>query len=489
METFISAVLSDLISRSVSLVIDNYYRWHKGEDENLQRLLQMLLRVQVIVEEAEERHITNRAMLQQLQMLRETMYKGLYFLDTSRYSTMQLVPDDQVGGRLFLFSKLSPAKRMCFSTRRMNIAFQGDKLKEVQKMLGNLHSIINDMAEFIVFLKSYPPISREPYSKYLFLEKCMFGRQAEMENIICFLLQPEPPGVERLQVLPIVGPPRVGKSTLVEHVCCDQRVRNHFSSIILCSGDPTAPEGSEVVKKQMTSSRGRSLIVMELAVDFSLDKQHCRKLHFLRSHMPPGSKIIITSRSESILKLGTSEPIRLTFLPQEAYWYFFKVMAFGSTNPEVHPELASIAMELAAELDGSFLVANLICGLLRTNIQTRFWRKILELHKHHVERNRHLFGEHPHTLLHKKNQVVYVWCLSDISMRLKVHYCEKLYHPNEVPNITLHDVMIGSAKGLGKFDVVAWKSCIPPYHNHLMTCEIEAPRDMMGKKKRPHFMV
>ncbi|KAK3161790.1 hypothetical protein QOZ80_1BG0081440 [Eleusine coracana subsp. coracana] len=488
METFISAVLSDLISRSVSLVIDNYYRWHKGEDENLQRLLQMLLRVQVIVEEAEERHITNCAMLQQLQMLRETMYKGLYLLDTSRYSTMQLVPDDQVGGRPFLFSKLSPAKRMCFSTRRMNITFQGDKLKEVQKMLGNLHSIINDMAEFIVFLKSYPPISREPYSKYLFLEKCMFGRQAEMENIICFLLQPEPPGVERLQVLPIVGPPRVGKSTLVEHVFCDQRVRNHFSSIILCSGDPTAPEGSEVVKKQMSSSRGRSLIVMELAVDFSLNKQHYRKLHFLRSHMPPGSKIIITSRSESILKLGTSEPIRLTFLPQEAYWYFFKVMAFGSTNPEVHPELASIAMELAAELDGSFLVANLICGLMRTNIQTRFWRKILELHKHHVERNRHLFGEHPHTLLHKKNQVVYVWCLSDISMRLKVHYCEKLYHPNEVPNITLHDVMIGSAKGHGKFDVVAWKSCIPPYHNHLMTCEIEAPRDMMGKKKRPHFM-
>jgi putative protein kinase ArgK-like GTPase of G3E family len=70
------------------------------------------------------------------------------------------------------------------------------------------------------------------------MEKCMFGRQAETEEIISFLLQPEPPGANSLQVLPIIGPPRVGKSTLVEHVCYDERVNNRFSSIILSGGDP-----------------------------------------------------------------------------------------------------------------------------------------------------------------------------------------------------------------------------------------------------------
>jgi hypothetical protein len=141
-------------------------------------------------------------------------------------------------------------KRFCFSNRKIGTTFQGHGVKDVQKMLGNMHSIIDDMAEFIIFLKSYPPIIREPYSKYLFMEKCMFGRQAETEEIISFLLQPEPPGANSLQVLPIIGPPRVGKSTLVEHVCYDERVNNHFSSIILCCGDPSAPEGSDVVKKQ-----------------------------------------------------------------------------------------------------------------------------------------------------------------------------------------------------------------------------------------------
>ena len=161
------------------------------------------------MEEAEGRHITNKAMLQQLQMLRERMYKGFYLLDTFTYQVLQQHTDDQVSGHpLSIFCR---AKRLCFSTRGMNVSFQVDGVKEVQKMIERLQSIMVDMTEFIVFLKLYPPINREPYDKYLFLENCMLGRLAEMEKIIRFLLQPEPPGAESLQVLPIIGPQEFGK--------------------------------------------------------------------------------------------------------------------------------------------------------------------------------------------------------------------------------------------------------------------------------------
>ncbi|CAO2197805.1 unnamed protein product [Urochloa humidicola] len=482
METFISAVLSDLFSRSVSFVLDNYNRRRqKGVKENLQRLHCMLLRIQATVEEAEGRHITNQAMLQQLQMLREAMYKGFYLLDTSTYQMLQQErSNDQVGGHLFPLSKYSPTKRVRLASRSrsMNIAFQGDGV-EVQKMLGSLHSIKTDMVEFIVFLKSYPPISREPYSKYLFLENCMFGRQAEMEKIISFLLQPDPPGAESLQVLPIIGPPRVGKSTLVEHVCYDVRVRNLFSTIILCSGDPTAPE-SGVVKKQTHGSHGRSLVIMELADDLVLNERQYRNLYSSRSQMPPGSKVILTSRSESIMKFSSTGAIKLDFLSREAYWYFFKVMAFGSTNPDDHPELASMAMEIAEDLDRSFISANLCGEFLRANMDRRFWNKVLECEKNHIERNVLMFGEHPQTLL-RKSQIAYVWSLSNISRRLKVLYYQTHSPLDDVPKIMLHEVPT-SAKSL---DVLVWKSRIPPYHSYVMKCEIEAPQDMMAKKKRP----
>ncbi|GJM93300.1 hypothetical protein PR202_ga09845 [Eleusine coracana subsp. coracana] len=336
---------------TASFIIHNYYQRQKGAEENLQRLCCVLLRIQATVEEAEGRQITNQAMLQQLQMLREVMYEGCYLVDTFGYRMLQQkMNNNQVISHLALI-KLSPAKRFCFSTRRrinrglqgdgrkeiqkmleslhdiinemadfvafltscppvtyqpyskylimeksmfgrqaemkvisfllqpespgtgsrvpitrlakpsaphswfhinpakhksfyrnMNLEFQDDGVKNVQKMLGNLHNIMGDRAEFIFFLKFYPPMSREPYSMHLFLENCIFGCKAEMKKIVGFLLQPKLPGTDNLQVLQIIGPPRVGKSTLVEHICYDERVHNHFSSIILCNGDPTAPE-------------------------------------------------------------------------------------------------------------------------------------------------------------------------------------------------------------------------------------------------------
>ncbi|CAL4947715.1 unnamed protein product [Urochloa decumbens] len=485
METFLSAVLSDLFSRSVSFVLDNYNRRRqKGAKENLQRLRCVLLRIQAIVEEAEGRHITNQSMLQQLQMLREAMYRGCYLLDTSTHQMQQQErSNDQVGGHLVPLSKFSPAKRARLASRSMNIAFQGDGV-EVQKMLGSLHSIIGDMAEFIVFLKSYPPLSREPYSKYLFLENCMFGRQAEMEKIISFFLQPEPPGTKSLEVLPIIGSPRVGKSTLVEHVCYDARVRSHFSTIILCSGDPTAPEGSGVVKKQTHGSHGRSLVVVELADELVLDERKCKNFYSSKKHMPPGSKVIVTSRSDNIMKLGTTGAIKLDFLSQEAYWYFFKVLAFGSTNPDDHPELASLAMEIAARSEGCFVGARAICEFfLRANMHRSFWKKILECQENNIERNIQFFGEYPHSLL-KKNQIAYVWSLANVSMRPKILYYQTHSQLNDVPKIMLHELQT-SAKTHGKLEVLVWKSRIPPYHSYTMKCEIEAPQDMMAKK-RPH---
>ena len=64
----------------------------------------------------------------------------------------------------------------------------------------------------------------------------MFDRQIEAHLVISFLLNTQPRGSEELDVLPIVGPYQVGKSTLVSHVCKDGRVRNDFSEIILLRG-------------------------------------------------------------------------------------------------------------------------------------------------------------------------------------------------------------------------------------------------------------
>ncbi|XP_062180485.1 disease resistance protein RGA2-like [Phragmites australis] len=499
MDAFVSAVLGDLASRTLSFIIDRLYCRQVVVEEDLECLRSLLLRIQTIVKEAEGRHITNQAMLQQLQMLREWMYEGNYLLDTFKYQMLQ--PEgvnDEVSDNSFALSKLSRRKQLYLSTTTINMPFDLEEIKKVEQMLGSLKSIIGDMKEFVTFLKGYPPLCREPYSKHLVLDKCMFGRQSEMERIVNFLLQEEPLGVESLGVLPIIGPARVGKSTLVEYVCYDERVRNYFSSIVSFNGSDIESRNladirdSGVLKHSSGASatHERLLIIIEFLEDAVLDEERWRGLCSSRNFMPPGSKIIITSRSERFINLGTVQPLVLKQLPREAFWYFFKVIAFGSTNPEEHPllavsnvilTLASIGMEIAVELNGSFTGANIAGALLRANFCIKFWRRMLKYHRDCTERHLILFGEHPHTLL-QKNQHIYLWGIPPASQLFIVR--DYKTHPSnkDFPKVMLLDVQTGSAKPHGKFEVLAWRSHIPPYHDYVMSCESRACKKRSRQK-------
>ncbi|WVZ61540.1 hypothetical protein U9M48_011400 [Paspalum notatum var. saurae] len=227
METVISVIVGELATRSLSFLINRYFKPAPSKEDSIQKLQWMLLRVRLTVKEAEGRRITNQAMLQQLNILRAVMYRGYYMLDTF----IQQVPEEEDGkdhgvSRFLSLSKFSPAKRVCFSAARK---YGAEKLEE---MLESLEMAITSMTEFVIFLRNYPPMFCQPYSTYLFMEKCIFGRQLEMKRVISFLLHEDPPRDCSFGVLPIVGPGKVGKTTLVEHVCCDERVRNHFSHTI-----------------------------------------------------------------------------------------------------------------------------------------------------------------------------------------------------------------------------------------------------------------
>ncbi|XP_015694898.1 putative disease resistance protein RGA3 isoform X2 [Oryza brachyantha] len=373
MDTF-SAVLGDLLSRCISFAIDRCHQQHQGVEEegNLQRLRRVLLRIQAVVEEADGRCITNRVMLQQLSTLRDAMYRGCYFLDNSRCRTIQAHATYEVGDHSPGLSPFSPLKRLCISTGAWKILPRAVEKNELQRMLDHLETVVSDMQEFVVFVSSYPRVPRQPYCSYLLLENCMFGRQAEQERVIKFLLEPRPPGAAKgIDVLPIIGPGGVGKSTLVEHVCFDERVRRCFSTIVyygpdsIRGGSLTVLADTGMIKHRNPVTTEQSLVIIEPGNDMD-DETWRGILHSLRDgHITTVSKIIITSRSKEMATFGTTEALQLDFLTKEAFWYFFKTIVFGSTNPEEEPKLASICMELATMVDGSFMGAHIFGDILR----------------------------------------------------------------------------------------------------------------------------
>ncbi|XP_062208566.1 putative disease resistance protein RGA3 [Phragmites australis] len=498
MELLLSAIATDVLSRALYMVIQKYRRCKAEETEQkLQRLQRVLLRIAATVEEAEGRHITNQAMLRQLEMLRQGMYGGHYMLDTFRYRGHG--GDEEVsGGRAVPLPRFSSAKRLLSfpvsgnSENMQTAVIDAESVKKLEKMLDGLEKMIGDVEEFAMFLEGYPRICWQPYNAYLMLDKVMFGRQMEKETIINFLLQPEGASNGNPGVLPIVGVARVGKSTLVEHVCLDERVRGYFSSIVLFTGDDAgslaALKGSGVIKHQTRTapSCGRSLVVIELAWD--MEEDTWRKLYSsAASSMGHGSKIIITSRAEKIVALGTTQALRLKVLPQEAYWYFFKALAFWSTNPDDQPKLASLGMEIAVLLNGSFLGANVVGSLMRTNFNAQFWRRVLQCLRDFRSKHLLMFGEDPTDLL-RRDQPVYIWRMArtrHVVKICKVYEKRSPQHGDGVPKLTAQDILTGRVTHQGKFCMVSWRSRIPPYYTYLASCVSQTAECSTVNKKRP----
>uniref|UniRef100_A0A8R7TBK9 Disease resistance N-terminal domain-containing protein n=1 Tax=Triticum urartu TaxID=4572 RepID=A0A8R7TBK9_TRIUA len=499
MDILISAIVGDLISRSASFAISKYFQQQPDINKIVQRLQSVVLRIDIVVEEAEARDITNQGMLRQLKMLRQGMYRGHYVLDALRFQAA--LDEEKVSHSSSALSKSSAAKRLRFSrtgsgsSNREALLFgtNSNMREELQQMVDTLEDTLAGMKEFLFFLELYPRILRQPYGTYLLLDNCMFGRQTEQEWVLNFLLCPSV--TPDLAVLPIIGPRRVGKSTLVEYVCRDESVRGHFSMILFFPEGSLKDEGlvdlkgnniSGLVRHQNSNSQNRLLIIVELAED--INEGTWRRLKSSASSMAPGgSKIVITSRSNRIVSLGTTEALRLDYLPQEAYWHFFKSLAFGSTNPDEQPKMAKMAMEMALEQRQSFAGARIIAGILQDNFNPRFWRTTLERTRASIKINLLMLEQHPMLLL-REDEPVY----SRRTDKSRKHFLICNYHQSDstedVPKISVQDIILGCDDTLPceEFEALAWRSRIPPYYNYTISFKTQEPHLTVGGKKRAH---
>ncbi|CAM0878875.1 unnamed protein product [Alopecurus aequalis] len=456
----------------------------------------------IVVEEAEGRHITNQGMLRQLNILRQGMYRGHYIIDALRFQAAldKVEGEEEMSHTSSALSKFSPAKRLrfsrtlCGSSNREALLFgiNSNMREELQRMVDTLEDTMAGIKEFLFFFELYPRIHRQPYRAYLILDNCMFGRQMERQQVLNFLLRPN--ATPDLAVLPIVGPIRVGKSTLVEYVCRDESVRDRFSMILFFPEGTLRDErvidlkGSNIndlVRHQNCAPQSRLLIIVEIADDINEDAW--RRLKYSADCMAPcsGSKIIITSRSDRIVSLGTTEALRLDFLPPEAYWHFFKSIVFGSTNPDEQPKLATIAMEIALEQRQCFLAAHLIGGILRDNFNARFWRSVLYCVRAYIQTHLLMFDQHPNLRL-REDEPVYYWRME----KSRGYFLICNYHQSgsseNLPKISVQDILLGCGGTLprGEFDALSWRSRLPPYYNYTITCKVQAPEPMADRKKR-----
>uniref|UniRef100_A0ACD5T8T4 Uncharacterized protein n=1 Tax=Avena sativa TaxID=4498 RepID=A0ACD5T8T4_AVESA len=453
MELAVSAVTGELVSQFVSFLLNRYHSGRAySEKKQLEKLQQLLLRARTVVEEADGRYITNSGMLAQLNMLAEAMYRGYWALGASRYRSLQ---EDQV-------SNTSPKRfRTVHGVARKN------KI-DLQGVLESLEYVLSSMTEFVLLLGGCDRMLRRPYDAYLYNDNIMFARHAKKQKLLNFVLRHESPVGAALAVLPVIGGPAIGKRTLVAHVCRDERVSSHFSSILHLNGDSLcgiADHGTLLVS-------GKVLVVIELVSD--VDGDDWARFCSTMACMDRGSKVVVISRLKTSEQLGTVKPILLNALPYEEFSYLFKTLAFGSADPTQHPRLARIADELARELQSDCLLttANLFADLMRVNLNVHFWLRVLSGLRKVVDRNLSNSGEHPKLLVQTRHQIDVTDFFLDPASPLRiVSSCIAGSSRTEIteerellPKVRIGDLVANpGVRPHGDFNVLTWESRMPPY--------------------------
>ncbi|KAM0861131.1 hypothetical protein ACQ4PT_046067 [Festuca glaucescens] len=201
MEVVMSAVAGELVSRFTSFLLNKYNSSRPlSEGQVEERLQHLLMRVCTIVEEADTRYITNSSMMMQLKTLSDAMYRGYSVLDNSMYRALQDGGSfNEVSSYDSSISSLHLAKRPRTTT---------DKATRLEShgAMESLEIAVANMAEFVVLLGGCERMSRRPYDVYIYTENFMFGRHAEKQKLLSFLLEQNgPPGDHEVPVLPIIG--------------------------------------------------------------------------------------------------------------------------------------------------------------------------------------------------------------------------------------------------------------------------------------------
>ncbi|XP_049347736.1 putative disease resistance RPP13-like protein 1 [Solanum verrucosum] len=257
-----------------------------------------------------------------------------------------------------------------------------ETLEELEKQIGRL--------DLTKYLDSGKQETRES-STSVVDESDILGRQKEIEGLIDRLLSEDG---KNLTVVPVVGMGGVGKTTLAKVVYNDENVKKHFDlKSWVCVSEPydilritkellqeiglTVDNNlNQLQVKLKEGLKGKTfLIVLDDVWNENYKEWDDLRNLFVQGDV--GSKIIVTTRKESVALMMGCGAINVGTLSSEVSWDLFKRHSFENRDPEEHPELEEVGIQIAHKCKGLPLALKVLAGILRSKSEVDEWRDIL----------------------------------------------------------------------------------------------------------------
>jgi hypothetical protein len=216
----LSPFLQAFFDRMASGDFVDFFRARELNEGLLHKLKIALLSVNALLENAEEKQLTNPHVKVWLEESKDAIYEADDVLDEIATEALQRKLDAE-------FQTTSSTK-----VRKFISTFFGHFVKviepKIKELLGKLEYLANQ--KDVLGLKEGVggESSKRRATTSLVEESSIFGRDDDKEKIISLLLSADANGNENLRVIPIVGMGGIGKTTLAQLVYKDQRVNEHF---------------------------------------------------------------------------------------------------------------------------------------------------------------------------------------------------------------------------------------------------------------------
>ncbi|XP_049379730.1 putative disease resistance RPP13-like protein 1 [Solanum stenotomum] len=395
---FLSSALNVLFDRLAPQGdLLNMFQKHKHHIQLLKKLKMTLRGLQIVLSDAENKQASNPSVSDWLNELRDAVDSAENLIEEVNYEALRL----KVEGQHQNFAETSNQQvsdlNLCLSDEFfLNIK---DKLEDTIETLEVLEKQIGRLGLKEHF-GSTKQETRTP-STSVVDDSDIFGRQNEIENLIDLLLSEDASG-KKLTVVPIVGMGGLGKTTLAKAVYNDAKVSeaykaDHFGlkawycvseaydalritkGLLQEIGSFDSKDDNNLNQLQVKSKESlkgkKFLIVLDDVWNDNYNEWVDLRNLFVEGRM--GSKIIVTTRKESVALMMANEKISMDNLSTEDSWSLFKRHAFENMDPMGHPELEEVGKQIAAKCKGLPLALKTLAGMLRSKSEVEEWKRIL----------------------------------------------------------------------------------------------------------------
>ncbi|PIA45151.1 hypothetical protein AQUCO_01700591v1 [Aquilegia coerulea] len=330
------AVLGLLLENLNSLIQSEFGLLH-GVQEEAEKLSLTLSTVQAVIEDAETKQHTDKAIAVWLRRLKDTAYDAEDVLDEWMTEVRQSeFESSQVTNSWFHFNQP---------------VFRHKIAKKIKKVHADFDFIAGEISKFDLKIRVVERVAlldpNRETSSLLVEPEQVYGRDEDQRKIVDMLISNA--SSRNISVLPILGVGGLGKTTLAQLVCNDERVSKCFGARMwVC-----------------------------VAEDFDVKRVTTLIIECLSACGAEGSSLLITTRLETVaLLMGTLPLYRLSFLSDDECWAIFKGRACGMDDEDLSADLVETGKQIVKKCGGVPLATRALGTLLRFKRDVNEWESI-----------------------------------------------------------------------------------------------------------------